>query len=66
MSLFKRVGGLYHWRIGRVGGCFYVAKSQRRSVASSAAPRRADLAFARRLDAVIATHSAPPPVHWYR
>lgn len=22
MKLF-RVGGLYHWRIGRLGGCFY-------------------------------------------
>lgn len=24
----KRVGGLYHWRIGRVGGSFYLAKAK--------------------------------------
>ena len=22
----RRVGGLHHWRIGRIGGSFYVAK----------------------------------------
>lgn len=24
---FRRVGGLYHWRIGRLGGSFYLARS---------------------------------------
>lgn len=23
---FKRVGGLYHWRVGRLGGSFYLTK----------------------------------------
>ena len=23
---FQKVGGLYHWRVGRVGGSFYLAK----------------------------------------
>lgn len=23
---FRKVGGLYHWRIGRLGGSFYVAR----------------------------------------
>ena len=22
----RRVGGLYHWRVGRVGGSFYLAR----------------------------------------
>jgi hypothetical protein len=25
---FRKVGGLYHWRVGRLGGSFYVAKSR--------------------------------------
>jgi hypothetical protein len=24
----RKVGGLVHWRIGRVGGSFYIAKSK--------------------------------------
>ena len=23
---FQKVGGLYHWRIGRVGGSFYLSR----------------------------------------
>jgi hypothetical protein len=26
---FRRVGGLYHWRVGRLGGSFYVAAGYR-------------------------------------
>lgn len=26
---FKRVGGLLFWRVGRIGGSFYVAKGAR-------------------------------------
>jgi hypothetical protein len=22
----RRVGGLYHWRVGRLGGCVYLAR----------------------------------------
>lgn len=22
----RRVGGLYHWRLGRLGGCVYIAR----------------------------------------
>lgn len=22
----RKIGGLYHWRIGRLGGSFYIAK----------------------------------------
>lgn len=25
---FKKVGGLYHWRIGRIGGSLYVKKAR--------------------------------------
>jgi len=25
-SPFRKVGGLYHWRIGRLGGSFYLAR----------------------------------------
>jgi hypothetical protein len=25
---FKKVGGLYHWRIGRVGGSVYIKKAR--------------------------------------
>ena len=27
----KKIGGLYHWRIGRVGGSFYLAKPKPRT-----------------------------------
>ncbi len=23
---WRKVGGLYHWRVGRLGGSFYIAK----------------------------------------
>lgn len=26
---FKKVGGLYHWRIGRLGGSVYLKKAKR-------------------------------------
>jgi hypothetical protein len=25
----RRIGGLYHWRIGRLGGSFYIARGSR-------------------------------------
>ncbi len=28
--VFKKVGGLYHWRIGRLGGSFYWKKAARK------------------------------------
>lgn len=28
---YRKVGGLYHWRIGRIGGSFYLAKPQPRT-----------------------------------
>lgn len=31
MFTVKKVGGLYHWRIGRLGGSFYWAKAKTRA-----------------------------------
>ena len=31
MLTYKKIGGLHHWRIGRVGGSFYFAKPQPRT-----------------------------------
>lgn len=28
---YKKVGGLHHWKIGRFGGSFYVAKAPEKS-----------------------------------
>lgn len=37
--VFKKVGGLYHWRIGRIGGSFYMKK---KSVAKIVTRYKAD------------------------
>lgn len=29
---FKRIGGLYHWRIGAIGGTFYRARNSKRQI----------------------------------
>ncbi len=38
----RKVGGLYHWRIGRVGGSLYLAKPLRKPSNSRRAARSID------------------------
>lgn len=32
MISFRRVGGIYFWRVGRVGGSFYLSKTSAKTV----------------------------------
>lgn len=32
MISFRRVGGIYFWRVGRVGGSFYLSKNPAKTV----------------------------------
>lgn len=34
MFTIKKVGGLYHWRVGRIGGSFYIARAKVRKSAA--------------------------------
>jgi len=29
---YKKVGGMHHWRLGRLGGSFYIAKTAKKPV----------------------------------
>lgn len=46
--IFRRVGGLIHWRIGRLGGSFYWAKSKQPVDPEVKAALKADLTARRR------------------
>lgn len=52
----RRVGGIWHWRIGRLGGSVYLASPQ---AAHRTALRKAKAANTRRLARVIAQQRQP-------
>lgn len=55
---FRKVGGLYHWRIGRLGGSFYVARKVERNAWIAAAIEDRAMLAAMALVGAIVTYSA--------